>query len=81
MEQGGQGPVWHLAEQTCEQPSSGFMQVDSQVGTGSVHAVRVRRVPAGKKDADSGASACLPQGQWVTILGERGHGAGVGEGT
>lgn len=54
MEQGGHGPVWHLAEQTCSQPSSGFMHVDSHVGMGSVHAFRERRVPGGKKGEEMG---------------------------
>ncbi len=61
--QGGHGPVWHGAEQTCAHPSRGFMHVESQVGTGSVHAVRMRRVPGGKNDADFALSACLPHGQ------------------
>ena len=80
MEHGGQGPVWHRAEHTCSQPSRGFMQVDSHVGTGSVHAERTRTVLGGKNGAEVGVRACLPQGQWVTTDGDRGQVTGVGEG-
>lgn len=80
MEQGGHGPVWQRTEQTCSQPSRGFMHVDAHVGTGSVQAVRVRSVFGGKKGLESGVRACLPQGQCVTIEGERGQGTGVGDG-
>ena len=73
--------MWHGAEQTCVHPSRTFMHVEAQVGTGSVHAVRVRRVPEGKNGADLAVSSCLPHGQWVTTFGERGQGAGVREGT
>jgi hypothetical protein len=56
------------------------MQVDVQVGMGSVHAVRAKRVPERKNSADAGSSACFPHGQCVSRDGERGHGAAVGDG-
>ena len=80
MEHGGQGPVWHFAEHTCSHPSRGFMQVDWQVGIGSVQEIRVKTVPGGKKGAESGVRACLPHGQCVTSDGELGQGGGVTEG-
>lgn len=57
------------------------MQVDSQVGIGSVQAVRASLMLTGKKGAEAGSSACFPQGHVSTTDGDLGHGAGVGEGT
>lgn len=73
--------MWHFTAQTWEQPSSGFMQVDSHVGMGSVQTVRTSLVLMGKKGADAGSRECLPQGHVFTTEGDLGQGAGVGEGT
>lgn len=56
------------------------MQIDLQVGMGSEHDVRETVALGGNADADAGSKACLPQGQWVTREGERGHGGGVDDG-
>lgn len=79
--QDGHGPVWQVDAHVCEQPGSGFAHSEMHVGTRSVHADRVRMVPTGKKSADDESSVRLPQGHVCTAAGERGQGAGNGEGT
>jgi len=77
---GGHGPVWHGAEQTWLHSARGFRHVEVHVGIGSEHFLRDNLVLGGKKEICEEESSCLPQGQWVTREGERGHGEGVGEG-
>ena len=76
-----QATVWsERTAHACEQPSSGFMQMDLHVGIGSAQDVRVRTERGWKYGAEEALSACLPQGQWVTREGERGQTTGVEDG-
>ena len=47
---------------------------------GSEHDFREMATFGGNADADEGSKAHLPQGQWVTREGERGHGGGIEDG-
>jgi hypothetical protein len=80
IEHSGQGPVWHLLEQTCSQSDNGFRQVDSHDGIGSEHVFRGTTVSGGKNEMSEDERACLPQGQCVISDGERGHDGGENDG-
>jgi len=65
----------------CEQLSSSFKQSDLQVGIGSAHVTRARLLPGGKNSASDKDMGCPPQGQRVTMEGDRGQGVDLKEGT
>ena len=77
---GGQGPVWHLLEQTCSQSDNGFKHIESHDGIGSEQVFRGKTVLGGKNRTADEDSSCLPQGQCVVCDGERGHGGGEYDG-
>ena len=79
-EQGGQGPMWHVATQGWPQFKWSLSQDELHVGMGDVQWLRGGKAVGSVSIVDEEAMRRFPQGQRVISVGECGQRAGRWEG-